>query len=497
MNLLSPGYNCACGTGQFYDSAASKCSACDSSCAICFGPSSSECGSCAEGYVYDGTDCIPCDKSCKNCNGPLEGQCTSCSEGYLIYGSFCLPCHPTCETCFGIKSNQCLSCAADLYLDTNSPCSAYPPSTFETQTQAVQGFLQNVTQQGVVVVYVMSLVNPSRITIGLFEKMLQYIRYIDVSYWQELINVFHDWDSSWLSLDFRIEIPDEIGDESAYRRVPNIFSNYKVSGSFLQNFWENTMALGILGLLVSSLWGVEYFSKKKHTSSQKLFSTRLRIMGQNLLISQFYIKCGDVIFFFVIQAKAFWKATALSASSLLISIVVTVAFFGFHLQLVNKYQKSEKKRGFEDFCEKNEGVKILFERFKDKSILSQSFLLIFVMKDLASSVVLTTLLISPLSQIIIITTMNVLMICYLLWKTPFRQIIDGIEQLIYESLLLCANLCVLTLAISDEEVRIETVSRGIIIINIVFNFCDWPGHSSKTIAQILGSKRNPKYSAKL
>ncbi len=474
-NLLSSGHNCACEMGQFYDSVASKCSTCDSSCAICFGSSSSECASCAEGYVYDGTACVPCDKSCKNCNGPLEGQCTSCAKGYLLYGSYCLSCHPTCETCFGIKSNQCLSCAADLYLDSNSTCSAYPASTFSTQTQAVQDVLQNITKQGIVIVYVMSLVNPSIITIGLFEKMLQYIRYIDVSYSQELIKIFHDWDSSWLSLNFGIEIPDEIGDGSSYHRVPSIFSDYQVSGNFLQNFWENTMALGILGLLVSGLWGLEYFVAKKNSQkSQKLFSTRLRIMAQNFLISQFYIKCGDIIFFFVIQAKAFWKSTALSVSSLLISVVlvlITLAFLGFHFWLINKYQKFEKKKGFEDFCKKNEGMKILFEKFKDSSMLSQSFLLIFVIKDLASSVVLTTLFISPLSQIVIITTMNVLMIIYLIWKRPFREIIDGIEQLVYESLLLCANLCVFILAISDGEARVEKVSRAIIIINIIFNFC--------------------------
>ena len=146
---------------------------CAPACATCFGNSSSECYSCANGWYLSGTECLnPCPSgywgnnatrtcqqcfantssspfSCATCSAGSNSSCTSCNAGSYLYPSTglgqCLdPCPDgywgdnttkTCQQCFirtssspfscatcsnGGNSNECDSCSNGKYLHPSS-----------------------------------------------------------------------------------------------------------------------------------------------------------------------------------------------------------------------------------------------------------------------------------------------------------------------------------------------------------------------------------------
>nr|XP_057925745.1 extracellular matrix protein FRAS1 isoform X1 [Doryrhamphus excisus] len=127
-----------CGTG-FY-SQDGVCHACHSSCASCF-PDNPECMSCVHGAALHGGTCVSqcpprhyrdntnrcrdCHGSCTSCWGPSGSQCTSCArhlllrqgqcveacgEGLYSHAATCHNCHPSCRSCVGPLASDCLRC---------------------------------------------------------------------------------------------------------------------------------------------------------------------------------------------------------------------------------------------------------------------------------------------------------------------------------------------------------------------------------------------------
>ena len=83
--------------------------ACNSFCQTCTGNSSTQCLSCAAGYLLDnvtscvavcptgeysnGTNCLACDISCTSCTGASSSLCTVCSANYTNSSGQCV-CKP-------------------------------------------------------------------------------------------------------------------------------------------------------------------------------------------------------------------------------------------------------------------------------------------------------------------------------------------------------------------------------------------------------------------
>lgn len=122
-----------CFTCAAYQSAAFTCGACDSGCLSCFGPSRSQCRSCAGNYRLQGTECLldlncpdgqytnqktsaceSCDSSCSSCSDSGPTFCLTCASGLLRNDKLCVSACPAyrypklglCEDC----AQPCVSC---------------------------------------------------------------------------------------------------------------------------------------------------------------------------------------------------------------------------------------------------------------------------------------------------------------------------------------------------------------------------------------------------
>ena len=151
LGTISTDLSCLKGTCTSFDNRyqAQKCLQCDSSCSTCLGPGNTDCMGCNPGYfIYwnntqllcpkvcppgtypdSSSVCQPCDSTCATCDGPLSTNCLSCSstlfyssvnktctlcntDGLYQSGSNCHQCDSSCKTCSSGGDSACTSCVS-------------------------------------------------------------------------------------------------------------------------------------------------------------------------------------------------------------------------------------------------------------------------------------------------------------------------------------------------------------------------------------------------
>lgn len=159
-HFLATSSSCVCNPGYF-GSNARYCEPCAPACLTCIS-TADQCTSCKTsavltssntcvcplGYSIDPTNCTPCDTKCASCLSPGTTQCLSClpsfqlvgispaacvcSDGMYLdttVGLVCKACDRTCATCVGVAANSCFSCFAGAGLKSLAPssCICFPP----------------------------------------------------------------------------------------------------------------------------------------------------------------------------------------------------------------------------------------------------------------------------------------------------------------------------------------------------------------------------------
>ncbi len=153
-----------------------------------------------------------------------------------------------------------------------------------------------------------------------------------------------------------------------------------------------------------------------------------------------------------------------------------------HYILLVKYQRIKRARlnqnrekEIEEFLEKHENLKAFFEDFNDFSFLQQCFLLVAIFRDMLSNLILVTLYEYPLAESSCLMVFSILMIVYILYSGPFKEILNAIQQILCEGILLLVNCCVFINAVmdhinsNDNELR-RKLGSIVVVSNSVFNF---------------------------
>ena len=77
------------------------------------------CEVCNAGYhLKRGNECEPCHPECAECTGPESSDCTSCASGFVLANETCMACAPQCAECFGPDPLECVTCTADSHAVT-------------------------------------------------------------------------------------------------------------------------------------------------------------------------------------------------------------------------------------------------------------------------------------------------------------------------------------------------------------------------------------------
>ena len=310
-------------------------------------------------------------------------------------------------------------------------------------------------------------------------KIFSNIKYLNISYSDELQQALLNWKSNFLTLGFSTNMPDVIEERIVERSVPYVFEKYDVPSSFLVNLYQQLSVLVIILLVFIGIKVLEW-ALKSFKTGHRIFYT-LRIMIQNFIITQLYGLYGDLVLYSSLEYRSMNLKLGVTGLSFGLSVVllgVMLGCFAMHWYFLRKYQSLKRASGpdsLKEFSEKNKGSQVFMEDFRDESIVQQSFLLFLTFRDIAFSLLLTTLFEYPMIQTLLIFSFGVIMIIYLWVCKPFKNKFGLFQQGFYELVALVVNINIIILAFADQidayvyEMR-QTIGKLIIIVNAVFNF---------------------------
>jgi len=373
-------------------------------------------------------------------------------------------------------------CPAGTYLSSDQICKDFSQTIQDTLTNSQ--LLNSAATQASSLISEGSAISMSASIGG---KIFSQIKYLNISYSGELKVALLTWKTSFVSLGLTPDMLQSMIDKIPDRHVPYVFEKYDVPSSFVENFWEN---LGVI-VFVTVIWlllkSVEYMISPKKRPRMTSITRRIRVMVQNFLITALYRVYGDLVMFSIIEYRTLVFGRNLSLLSFITSILFLITMFScfwYQAKLLLNYQKiknqsaldnDSSKLPLQEFAKKNEGSQVLFKDFKDYSLAPQLFIFFLTARDLIFSLVLATMFDYPLTQTIIITLIDCLMIVYLFKKRPFQNTSDAMQQMFFEIISLTVIVSVLINAILDAGDYEATGMRSnigklIIVANMIFNF---------------------------
>ena len=352
-----------------------------------------------------------------------------------------------------------------------------------TTMQEVLGASQTTTQAVTQITSVLSSGSPG-ISASIAGKIFSNIKYLNITYSNELEDALKTWGSNFLSLGVSPDIPEGIKGKVEEEPIPYMFEKHEVSSSFLLNFWDEVGLLVVLSGVCAILKLFSWIASKIQKIKKYLrIFVSLEVMSQNFLFTQFYGLAGDLILFASLEYRKVRFNNSVDIVSILLSlmlIIIMVVCFAWNLHLAFEYKRIKRcrrnsKKLLNEFLNNHKGSHVLFGEFKDQSILQQTFLLFLNGRELLHSLVLTTMFEHPGLQVILILLLNIAMIYYLIQKTPFKSKLDAFQQFFFEVIALTVNVSVIIMALlssakSKRSDIMNNFGKFIIIMNMCFNF---------------------------
>jgi len=472
-----------CNDGYYFDGV-SSCLQCHSSCETCSGAGASACLTCSWGAADANSQCA-CDAACDTCYNTDAASCYTCNDGYYFDGtSSCLSCNSTCKTCSGPGSNECLTCSWGP-ADANSECVTPSEPTVSTSTKTitdVKGQTQNIVGAGLIVNTILNAGGSNAIRVSMLAQMIQYIKYIDVDYPDDLQYAISTWDGDFMnfnsgSLDLTPSSFEHYG--SSYGPLPSPITmyDYDIDSSFLMNFWDQLIPIYFICAVLIFMRFLEVIvTKRAQSKLTKKIMRQLRIGVQGLLITYLYNDFGDIFFFAILSFRTTKKATALTIMNILVSVLFIALAIGALIGqtwLIKRYQTLKEKdhEEFEKFQTKIEGAKIIWKEFKLDSFIHMNALFFTVLHSILFCIILATLPEHPTAQVILINLLSIAILTYLLWFRPFHEKHELIQSVTCEAILFAVNLCLLVLVFADSNSSSrDSVGQTILVLTLIFNF---------------------------
>ncbi len=479
------------------------CTSCPAGCSACASPSI--CTSCAStGYYYNNFACPPCDPTCLTCSGGAQDQCLSCPSGSILYPN---------NTCITSSSGGCELPYVQITVNSQPtcqfPCSGKSPYAFEDGTctsqcppsysvklegsnlvcvfeDSLDFAVQNASRKAIIglicitLLVINAIIDPKSfipLSIAILMKMLEYIKYIDVSHSDQLELFLSTSKRSILDLFVDTDAPSHIKDKIATYPIPFVFSRYRLVSSFLVNFWEDLNVFAVLtGIFIfsASLKPIVINHKRIH-----FIFTKLKIAIQNILVTYIYHNVGDTILFAGLEFRSTWRLSGLTILSIVLTfflICISSSIYALNVWLIRKKRRILKQKNTQElqtFNKQYEGFRVLFEDLKEQSLFQYSFLIFFVSRDFLLSLLLVILFKYPFIEAIVILVMNISMLAYLFITRPLKERLQEVQQICCELILLVVNVSILILAIHDhrhsgDQHLVEVFGKIIIIANVAF-----------------------------
>ena len=315
--------------------------------------------------------------------------------------------------------------------------------------------------------------DPSAFSIVALVKMIQYIRYIEVGYSPELLQVLRKQKPDGGLVKFMPSIPLGVKNKFVKKPLPYNFEIYGHHSSFLVNFWQYLMLLAIICacVIVSSI--IEFFTRKYKTV-HSICNKITQSLRWNVSIMLFVTLFDGVIVHTALDIITSGSLTLPETFSCITYVVVNTLIIVLLIKItvvLKDIRQSKRVRitvepAHSDSphlpIEKWKAYEVVHTTFKEMSFFQQSFLLIFILRVCFFYIIIAYLFNYPLVQVILITLLSIFMLLYITVFRPLKQFGKLVQNIVQEAVVLVVNVCVLILAILDALGKESERTREII-----------------------------------
>lgn len=414
-------------------------------------------------------------------SGFYASSSSSCSRKKckVLYFSNILACLSPCQNCLG-SSTRCTECVNNIPYLYDDYCWESPRAIAAVVSQV--GPASNLA---LTVSFLFSSGGSIVILAEVLQKLISYIKYLDLPYSYKLEEVLKLWQIEVLPFKIIPSLPSSILNYLESKPIPDNFSDYEVDPSFLVNFWDN-MFIFLVAAAIWILLGIIIkciINNRDKPGRLYSYLARFQVGVLKYLIIEVYSAYGDITMFSSLEMRSVefeHSVSYLSFGLSLLFLILIISITCFHIWFIMSYQKLKsiqlstgKKRETKEFLRKYSNLDVLYSEFKDGSFSQQAYLLYFNLRDAALNIVITTLFDYPLVQSMLFVSICLPFFVYLLSKTPLNGRLDNWQQVFFETLLLLIYICTMLIAIDTEwmntEDMTETLSTMIYIMIMVYN----------------------------
>ena len=334
---------------------------------------------------------------------------------------------------------------------------------------------------GAVLTTVLSSGDPGALGAGSIVKLLQYMKFLNIKYPSKLLMMLKEQKIAPCGITFAPKINTVIKDKFQYNSLPEKFEEAQIHSSFFVNVWELSISLAITLAAIIFILGLECAVKNSPKLKPAVQKIKLTLKW-NFPLTVFCSNFGDLGLYTAIEIQAitFDSAFSILSFSLCISMNLFAVFILFRaLQITKALYNIRKKapqntqaRRIKLLYKKWESYRLLFQGFHNFSVFQQMFTLNLVVRAYAINIIVCFFHSYPLIQTITFTVMSFCMILYLLMKMPMLSTINNIQQVVFEIIILVANVCAMILCAMDtceiENLDMRNLLGDIIMYTNVF-----------------------------
>jgi len=431
-------------------------------------------------YIYYNGSCS------STCDTPFVSKATS------LYKTCNLPC-PQAQNYYYKTTGQCKSTCDFGYQVEKVPPVLYCVSIFNQnfsvadihsaqQTASTLAAGGQATGTAMKAMSSMNSGSPSfAFLIGL-SQMIQFIKYINITYPPKVQLLLLAQGSNPMSLSFGIDMPSVLQKRFQNHTLPLVFERYQVGSNFLVNYWNSLISLSLI-LFVIFLLAITTVCTKKYKTINFVSSKLLSIFKWDLLLMLFCSSIGDLTFYSYLDFQSNKFDSAASVTSFLFALGFNICFILLLIKTLkiayhsNKYKEKSIQNGVQpklDF----EAFQFLYIEFHNKSFSQLAFMFYFLCRIYLFNIIITTFSVFPIMQCLLITGLTIMMLLYLIFKRPLKKKWDLIYMIINELIVLIINISVLMIAMStthnpnnlnssNQNLSLQNV---IITCNMIFGF---------------------------
>ena len=445
-----------------------------------------------EYLFWDGS----CQSSCSNYPRTDNGYkfCDVCQPGYYMYPD--MSCLPTCPSPLKIHTNinshfcsfpcanhnkyydlrnlECLSsCDYPNTLLTGNICQLDLSGSDAKQAAAVSGTLNKADtamSAATTIVGLVDFANPDAFCAVGLQKMLQYIKFMKITYPPKLQAILDKQESDTLA-KYIPAIPTSLSKDLPLHSIPTNFKKYKLHSSFLVNFWTLFLILCSIVAAVAIICMLTYCFKKINIIYTVCAKVK-HALKWNLALMQFITYYSSIVLFTSLEVRTTKFDGFSPVFSFIVCFIINVVgiFVIVRMFIVLRDRRRHnttigghnQSQGAPPVENKWKDYEVLYKTYKENSFSEQAFLPLFVTRIYLFNVIIAYLFEYPLVQALLITLLNLVTLIYLGAKRSLKENTVLFKYAGQEMIIFIINVCVLALAILDKLKLTLTKSRNML-----------------------------------